>query len=183
MGIYVFKYDFLKRLLAEDPSWLDFGRELIPAAIRMGNVQAFVFEGYWEDIGTITSFYKANLDLTAKIPKFNLFDAEAPVYTRARYLPPSKVEESGDSRFDYWRRLHHHWCDREQLDYWIEKPHRQTRSNRKRLSSWARTIIRVLKRCDRMSDWVSPRWELAKARSFARPSSIRTRASVRGALA
>ena len=94
MGIYVFKYDFLKRLLAEDPSWLDFGRELIPAAIRTGNVQAFVFEGYWEDIGTIGSFYKANLDLTAKIPKFNLFDAEAPVYTRARYLPPSKVEES-----------------------------------------------------------------------------------------
>lgn len=94
MGIYVFKYDFLKRLLAEDSSWLDFGRELIPAAIRLGNVQAFVFEGYWEDIGTISAFYKANLDLTTKIPKFNLFDAEAPVFTRARYLPPSKVEES-----------------------------------------------------------------------------------------
>lgn len=94
MGIYVFKFDFLQRLLAEDPTWLDFGRELIPAAIRIGNVHAFVFEGYWEDIGTIGSFYKANLDLTSKIPKFNLFDAEAPVYTRARYLPPSKVEES-----------------------------------------------------------------------------------------
>ncbi|HXM35777.1 MAG TPA: glucose-1-phosphate adenylyltransferase [Pyrinomonadaceae bacterium] len=94
MGIYVFKYDFLKRLLAEDPTWLDFGRELIPAGIRIGNVQAFVFDGYWEDIGTIASFYKANLDLTARIPKFNLFDAEAPVYTRARYLPPSKIEES-----------------------------------------------------------------------------------------
>lgn len=94
MGIYVFEYDFLKRLLAEDPSWLDFGRELIPAAIRLGNVQAFVFEGYWEDIGTIAAFYKANLDLTTKIPKFNLFDAEAPVFTRARYLPPSKIEES-----------------------------------------------------------------------------------------
>ena len=94
MGIYVFKYDFLARLLADDPTWLDFGRELIPAAIRVGNVQAFVFEGYWEDIGTIAAFYKANLDLTAKIPKFNLFDAEAPVYTRARYLPPSKIEET-----------------------------------------------------------------------------------------
>jgi len=94
MGIYVFKYSFLKRLLAEDPTALDFGRELIPSAIRTGNVQAFVFEGYWEDIGTIGAFYKANLDLTAKIPKFNLFDAEAPVYTRARYLPPSKIEES-----------------------------------------------------------------------------------------
>jgi glucose-1-phosphate adenylyltransferase len=94
MGIYVFKYAFLQRLLAEDPSWLDFGRELIPAAIRVGSAQAFVFEGYWEDIGTISAFYKANLDLTAKIPKFNLFDAEAPVYTRARYLPPSKVAEA-----------------------------------------------------------------------------------------
>src|ERR1051325_1467336 len=49
---------------------------------------------YWQDIGTIGAFYRANLDLTNKVPKFNLFDAEAPVYTRARYLPPSKVEES-----------------------------------------------------------------------------------------
>jgi glucose-1-phosphate adenylyltransferase len=94
MGIYVFKYDRLEKLLAEDPSWLDFGREIIPAAIRTGNVQAFMFDGYWEDIGTIGAFYKANLDLTAQIPKFNLFDAEAPVYTRARYLPPSKIQES-----------------------------------------------------------------------------------------
>jgi glucose-1-phosphate adenylyltransferase len=94
MGIYVFKYDSLKKLLAEDLSRLDFGREIIPSAIETGDVQAFMFDGYWEDIGTITAFYKANLDLTAKIPKFNLFDAEAPVYTRARYLPPSKIEES-----------------------------------------------------------------------------------------
>ena len=53
-----------------------------------------MFDGYWEDIGTITAFYRANLDLTSRIPKFNLFDAEAPVFTRARYLPPSKIEES-----------------------------------------------------------------------------------------
>jgi glucose-1-phosphate adenylyltransferase len=53
-----------------------------------------MFDGYWEDIGTIGAFYRANLDLTTKIPKFNLFDAEAPVYTRARYLPPSKIENS-----------------------------------------------------------------------------------------
>jgi glucose-1-phosphate adenylyltransferase len=94
MGIYVFKYDRLEKLLAEDPSWLDFGREIIPAAIGKGKVQAFMFDGYWEDIGTIGAFYKANLDLTTQIPKFNLFDAEAPVYTRARYLPPSKIQES-----------------------------------------------------------------------------------------
>jgi glucose-1-phosphate adenylyltransferase len=57
-------------------------------------VQAYVFDGYWEDIGTISAFYRANLDLTSKIPKFNLFDAEAPVFSRARFLPPSKIEES-----------------------------------------------------------------------------------------
>jgi glucose-1-phosphate adenylyltransferase len=94
MGIYVFKYDQLERLLAEDPTWVDFGREIIPAAIRSGHVQAHMFDGYWEDIGTIGAFYRANLDLTSKIPKFNLFDAEAPVFTRARYLPPSKIEDS-----------------------------------------------------------------------------------------
>jgi glucose-1-phosphate adenylyltransferase len=94
MGIYVFKYDRLEQLLRDDPSGVDFGREIIPTAIKTVNVQAFLFDGYWEDIGTISAFYRANLDLTAKIPKFNLFDAEAPVFTRARYLPPSKVEES-----------------------------------------------------------------------------------------
>jgi glucose-1-phosphate adenylyltransferase len=94
MGIYVFKYDRLQQLLSDDPAGVDFGREIIPSAIRTGNVQAFLFDGYWEDIGTISAFYRANLDLTSKIPKFNLFDAEAPVFTRARYLPPSKIEES-----------------------------------------------------------------------------------------
>src|SRR5215472_8487976 len=94
MGIYVFEYSRLRELLAEDHSWIDFGREIIPAAIKQGTVQAFLFDDYWEDIGTISAFYKANLDLTTKIPKFNLFDAAAPVYTRARYLPPSKIEES-----------------------------------------------------------------------------------------
>ena len=94
MGIYVFKYDRLESLLAEDQKWVDFGREIIPAAIKLGHVQAHLFDGYWEDIGTIGAFYRANLDLTTKIPQFNLFDAEAPVYTRARYLPPSKIEET-----------------------------------------------------------------------------------------
>ena len=94
MGIYVFKYDKLEQLLAQDLSWLDFGKEVIPAAIKSEHVQAHLFDGYWEDIGTIGAFYRANLDLTSKIPKFNLFDAEAPVFTRARYLPPSKIEET-----------------------------------------------------------------------------------------
>jgi glucose-1-phosphate adenylyltransferase len=94
MGIYVFKYDRLEQFLAQDPAWVDFGKDVIPGAIKSGKVQAFVFNGYWGDIGTISAFYRANLDLTSKVPKFNLFDAEAPVYTRARYLPPSKVEQS-----------------------------------------------------------------------------------------
>jgi glucose-1-phosphate adenylyltransferase len=94
MGIYVFKYDRLEQLLADDPEAVDFGKEIIPSAIKTGNVQAHVFNGYWEDIGTISAFYRANLDLTSKIPKFNMFDAEAPVFTRARYLPPSKIDES-----------------------------------------------------------------------------------------
>lgn len=92
MGIYVFKYDVLERLLNENPNWLDFGREIIPEAIKRHNVQAFLFKGYWEDIGTISAFYKANLDMTSPLPKFNFFDAESPIYTRARYLPGSKVE-------------------------------------------------------------------------------------------
>ncbi len=94
MGIYVFKYDKLEALLAADSSWVDFGKDVIPGAIQGGKVQAFVFDGYWGDIGTIAAFYRANMDLTSKVPKFNLFDAEAPVYTRARFLPPSKIEES-----------------------------------------------------------------------------------------
>src|ERR1043165_5006187 len=94
MGIYVFKYDVLEQLLAEDLAWMDFGKHVIPAAIKARHVQAFMFDGYWEDIGTIGAFYRANLDLTTKIPKFNLFDAGAPVFTRARFLPPSKVEDS-----------------------------------------------------------------------------------------
>ncbi|HEX9629168.1 MAG TPA: hypothetical protein VF961_04050, partial [Pyrinomonadaceae bacterium] len=65
------------------------------------NVQGFLFDGYWEDIGTIAAFYKANLDMTASIPPFNLFDAEAPLLSRARYLPPSKFDncEIRDSIF------------------------------------------------------------------------------------
>jgi glucose-1-phosphate adenylyltransferase len=93
MGIYVFKYDVIERVLAEDHSRLDFGKEIIPASLQSYNVQAYLFNGYWEDIGTIAAFYKANLDMTSAIPPFNLFDAEAPLFTRARYLPPSKMDK------------------------------------------------------------------------------------------
>ena len=92
MGIYVFKYDRLEEVLAEDTARLDFGKEVIPGSIHKYNVQAYLFNDYWEDIGTIAAFYKANLDMTSAIPPFNLFDAEAPLFTRARYLPPSKID-------------------------------------------------------------------------------------------
>lgn len=91
MGIYVFNYNRLVEMLKNDTSWVDFGREIIPAAIKDYNVQAHLFKNYWEDIGTIRAFYEANLDLASPLPKFNFFDTEAPIYTRSRYLPPSKV--------------------------------------------------------------------------------------------
>jgi glucose-1-phosphate adenylyltransferase len=94
MGIYVFNYQCAEELLAQNKTWVDFGREVIPAAIEKYNVQAYLFDDYWEDIGTISAFHAANLDLTSPVPRFNLFDAEAPIYSRARYLPPSKIHYS-----------------------------------------------------------------------------------------
>jgi len=93
MGIYVFNYPKLIELLKTDHSWVDFGKEIIPAAIGKHNVQAHFFNEYWEDIGTIRAFYNANLDLAAPLPKFNFFDTESPIYTRSRYLPPSKIHD------------------------------------------------------------------------------------------
>jgi glucose-1-phosphate adenylyltransferase len=70
---------------------VDFGREVIPAAIKDYKVQGYLFDGYWEDIGTIKAFYEANLEMASIIPQFNLFNGDTPIYTRARYLPPSKI--------------------------------------------------------------------------------------------
>ncbi len=93
MGIYVFDYNKLVELLKADNSWVDFGGEIIPAAIEKYSVQAYLFKDYWEDIGSIRSFYEANLDLASPLPKFNFFDTAAPIYTRSRYLPPSKLHD------------------------------------------------------------------------------------------
>jgi glucose-1-phosphate adenylyltransferase len=92
MGIYVFKRDVLIKLLKESLEQTDFGKEIIPQAAKDHNVQAFLFDDYWEDIGTIESFYDANLALTKQpMPPFSFYDEKAPIYTRARYLPPSKL--------------------------------------------------------------------------------------------
>jgi len=91
MGIYIFNRPFLEKLLHENTNYVDFGKDIIPAVIKDYNVQAFLFDGYWEDIGTISAFYRANLDMTGILPKFNFFDADAPIYTRPRYLPATKM--------------------------------------------------------------------------------------------
>lgn len=92
MGIYVFRKEVLRRLLLDElPAAADFGNEIIPQALADCNVQAHLFDGYWEDIGTMGSFYRANIEMTYPLPPFNVFDAEAPMYTRPRYLPGSKL--------------------------------------------------------------------------------------------
>jgi len=89
MGIYVFSRNMLKKMFDEDPGD-DFGGELIPNAIGSYKMMSFQYDGYWTDIGTIQSFFDANLELTQDLPKFNLF-SRSPIYTRARMLPPSKI--------------------------------------------------------------------------------------------
>lgn len=93
MGVYLFKYAALREML-KGTSYTDFGSEVLPAAIGKYSVQAYLFNGYWEDIGTIHSFYNANLDLASVMPKFNLFDADSPIFTRPRYLPGTKFQGS-----------------------------------------------------------------------------------------
>jgi glucose-1-phosphate adenylyltransferase len=92
MGIYVFKKQVLIDLLKNSLDQTDFGKEIIPGAAGKYNLQAFLFDGYWEDIGTIESFYDANLALTQQpLPPFSFYDENAPIYTRSRYLPPTKM--------------------------------------------------------------------------------------------
>lgn len=91
MGIYIFNRSALLDVL-EKTSYHDFGKEVFPASIRTRNVFMYLFDDYWEDIGTIRAFYEANLSLAAPNPPFNLASADAPVYSRARFLPPSVLE-------------------------------------------------------------------------------------------
>lgn len=90
MGIYIFNRDLLVELL-KDPNTVDFGKEIIPEAIKNHKTLSYQFEGYWTDIGNIDSFFEANLGLTDEIPKFNLYDNEQRIYTNARILPTSKI--------------------------------------------------------------------------------------------
>lgn len=92
MGIYVFRPSILREVLIGSPH-TDFGKEVIPAALPVCRVFAFPYEGYWTDIGTIPSFHQANLDLTQPLPQLNLYDPDHPIYTHARYLPGTKINQ------------------------------------------------------------------------------------------
>lgn len=91
MGIYIFNRDLLIKMLNENPDEKDFGKEIIPRALLSNHVLSYQYEGYWTDIGNISSFFEANLGLTDELPQFNMFDSAHTIFTRARMLPPSKI--------------------------------------------------------------------------------------------
>ena len=89
MGIYIFDAKILEQALDND--FNDFGKEIIPLAIETMKVNAYIFDGFWEDIGTIKSFYETNLNLASLTPAFNFYDEDMPIYTHRRHLPATKV--------------------------------------------------------------------------------------------
>lgn len=89
MGIYIFSREIIRKLL--DNEHTDFGKHIIPQSIQTQRVWSYVFQGYWEDIGTIRAFFEANLDIAAELPRFNFFDMSAPIFSRPRFLPGSKI--------------------------------------------------------------------------------------------
>lgn len=94
MGIYLFSTRVLQEVLKAYPEHIDFGKQILPAALGTHRVAAFPFDGYWSDIGTIRSFYEANLALTYPKPEFDLFSETMPLFTNARSLPPAKIHDS-----------------------------------------------------------------------------------------
>lgn len=99
MGIYIFSKKALMQLLEDHPGATDFGKEIIPSAIKSGyNVASYEYHGYWTDVGSVASFYEANLELTDEIPQFNLFDNNQIVYTRPRLLAPAKISNTTISK-------------------------------------------------------------------------------------
>lgn len=93
MGIYLFNWEVLTELL-EKTDFEDFGKEVIPLSLKKKKVYAYLFDGYWEDIGTIRSFFEAHMELTSSLPRFNFYDEEKPIFTHPRFLPGSKILES-----------------------------------------------------------------------------------------
>ncbi len=93
MGVYLFNWEVLKELL-ENTDFEDFGREVIPYALKKKRVYGFFYDDYWQDIGTIKSFFDAHMDLTLTLPKFNFYDEDEPIFTHPRFLPGSKILSS-----------------------------------------------------------------------------------------
>lgn len=93
MGVYIFKWEVLKKLL-ENSAYEDFGREVIPSSIDQYNVNGYFFNDYWEDIGTIRNFFDVHMDLTKPLPRFNFYDEQKPIFSHARFLPGSKILSS-----------------------------------------------------------------------------------------
>jgi glucose-1-phosphate adenylyltransferase len=89
MGLYLFNAGVLREALSASDA--DFGKEIIPELLGKSKLKGYVFDGYWEDIGTVAAFFEANLRLTDPVPPFNFFDQENRIYSRARFLPASKV--------------------------------------------------------------------------------------------
>jgi glucose-1-phosphate adenylyltransferase len=89
MGIYLFRKEVLREVLSGSEA--DFGKEIIPSLLGRSSLSSYIFDGYWEDIGTVRAFFDCNLQLTDIVPKFNFFDSRALIYTHARYLPASKI--------------------------------------------------------------------------------------------
>lgn len=96
MGIYVFSARVMRDALSGDET--DFGKEIIPGLLGKVSLNSYIYDDYWEDIGTVAAFFDANLALTDELPPFNFFDDKAPIYTRARYLPATKVNGAQVSR-------------------------------------------------------------------------------------
>jgi len=90
MGVYLFNWDTLKEIL-ENNDFRDFGKDVIPHAVQTKRVFGYLFSDYWRDIGTIKSFFEANLELTDPLPQFNFYDEDRPIFTQARFLPGSKI--------------------------------------------------------------------------------------------
>ncbi len=91
MGIYLFNRETLVESL--DNEMKDFGKEVIPGLLGKSRLSSFIFDGYWEDIGTVASFFEASLSLVSDSPPFDFFEADHPVYTHARYLPASIINQ------------------------------------------------------------------------------------------
>jgi glucose-1-phosphate adenylyltransferase len=116
MGIYVFNRNVLIDCLKNDED--DFGKNIIPSSLQSHKVIAYIFQGYWEDIGTVRAFFEANLALTETVPPYNFFDRLSPIYTRPRFLPASKVNAATIRRAeggDRYPQHHREWSDNQEF--------------------------------------------------------------------